>query len=176
MLFRRLKTKKIHPRGLSSILYFVLAILCICVAVLSALLLIIKGEKRDIEILIPIFIIIELFWLCCAYLLYSSIRITIKIEFGEMKVKGQPIIYKNRIQHSFHLNIEEIIRIRIGYDEYNSKGEKFSSLNPRHMYQRFIYFEMKDDKVYKIWIKHFSRKQIDKLFKKIDSYNRILYL
>ena len=91
-----------------------------------------------------------------------------------MKVKGQPIIYKNRIQHSFHLNIEEIIRIRIGYDEYNSKGEKFSSLNPRHMYQRFIYFETKDDKVYKIWIKHFSRKQIDKLLKKIDSFNRIL--
>ncbi len=163
--------KKFFSKGFSSILYSVISILCICFVILSNLLLIITEDKKNIGIVIPIFVIIDLSMLYYAYLLYSSIRITIKIDSEKIIVKGQPIRYKNRIQHSFYLNIEKIIKIRIGYDEYNSKGEKFSSLNPRHMYQKFIYFETNDDKVYKIWIKHFSKKQIKNI---IDLTNHFI--
>lgn len=41
------------------------------------------------------------------------------------------------------------------------------------MYQKFIYFETNDDKVYKIWIKHFSKKQIKNI---IDLTNHFIQM
>lgn len=153
--------RKIYPKGFCAILYVIFSILCSCSIVLYTFLLLTTENKNELESLVSIILMLSL--VLYKYLLYSSIRIVVEIDNNKLKVKGQPIRYKNRIQHSFSINIDEINKISINFDEYNSKGEKFSSLNPRHEYQDFIYFKMNDGKIYKIWIKHFSEKQINEI-------------
>lgn len=127
---------------------------------LSIPLLMILEDKNTIEAALPIFIVGDLAAAICCYLLFSSISINILINDTEFIVKGQPIRYKNRIQHSFIMKLNEISKVYIKFDEYNSKGEQFSSLlAPTHIYQEFIYFEMQDGKINKLWLKHFSIKQ-----------------
>ena len=155
--------RKIYPKGFTAILSVIFSILCSCSIVLYTFLLLTTENKNELEAILPISIILMLSLVLYKYLLYSSIRIVVEIDNNKLKVKGQPIRYKNRIQHSFSINIDEINNISINFDEYNSKGEKFSTLNPKHDRQRYIYFKMNDGKIYKIWIKHFSEKQINEI-------------
>ena len=165
--------RKIYPKGFCAILYTIFSIFCTCGIVLLIIGLLTAKNKNELEAFLPPSIIFILLFVFYKYLLYSSIRIVVEIENNKLKVKGQPIRYKNRIQHSFSIDIDEINKISIDFDEYNSKGEKFSSLNPKHDHQRFIYFKMNDGKIYKIWIKHFSQKQINEIthVKEIEEFN-----
>lgn len=151
--------KRIYPKGFCAIIYYIFFIIFLFIAILFILFAISMEGKNLTELDLAMCIVGTLMAVVGCYCLISSVRIKIVIIDNEFIVKGQPIRYKNRIQHSFTMNIDEISKIYIRSDEYNSKGEKFSSLNPSVIYERFIYFEMQDGKIYKLWLKHFSIKQ-----------------
>ena len=151
--------KKIYPKGICAIIYYIFFIIFLFIAILFILFAISMEGKNLTELDLAMCIVGTLMAVVGCYCLISSVRIKIVIIDNEFIVKGQPIRYKNRIQHSFTMNIDEISKIYIRMDEYNSKGEKFSSLNPRDIYEIFIYFEMQDGKINKLWLKHFSIKQ-----------------
>ena len=149
--------KKIYPIGVCAIIYFIFFIMCLSYVVLTTILLILE-DKNTIEATIPFLIFFDLTAIFYSYLLLSSISIKILIDGNKFIVKGQPIRYKNRIQHSFTMNIDEISEVYIKCSAYNSKDEIFSSLNSRYG-EEFIYFKMKDGNINKLWLKHFSLKQ-----------------
>ena len=149
--------KIFKPKGFDAITYLIFAILALLLGIITPIILIITSSKiYYLDICVLVFF--EVLVLFAIYKLISLISTKIIFKEDVAIVKGQPIIYRKRIQHSCTI------------DTLNSLNKKYSPPISRKIWQNFIVIHMNNGEIYRIWTDCYSSKQINQIINLLKKY------
>lgn len=168
MLAKGAFMKIFKPKGFDAITYLIFAILALLSGIVLLIIYIINYNKIFyLDICVLVFF--EVLVLFAIYKLISLISTKIIFKEDVAIVKGQPIIYRKRIQHSCTIDLKNINKITDSVDDLNSLGEKYT-LPIRHMFENFIVIHMNNGDIYRIWTDCYSSKQINQIINLLKTY------
>lgn len=160
--------KVFRPKGQFAIAHLIGGIFFFSFVVALTIASIIEYKNFDNEMIVTfIFCYISLLFLVYYCLSLISTKIIFKEDVAI--VKGQPIIYRKRIQHSCTIDLKNINKITDSIDNLNSLGEKYS-LRMRRMFENFIVIHMNNGEIYRIWTDFYSSKQINQIINLLKKY------
>ena len=161
--------KIFKPKGFDAITYLIFAILALLLGIITPIILIITSNKiYYLDICVLVFF--EVLILFAIYKFISFISTKIIFKEGVAIVKGQPIIYRKRIQHSCTIDLKNINKITDSCDTLNSLNKKYSPPISRKIWQNFIVIHMNNGDIYRIWTDCYSSKQINQIISLLKKY------
>ena len=160
--------KVFRPKGQFAIAHLIGGIFFFVFGIVLTIVSISEYKNFDNETIMMI-IACYIFLLFMIY--YSLSLLSTKIIFKEDKatVKGQLIIYRKRIQHSYTIDLKNINKITDSCDNLNSLGKKYS-IPERRMVENFIVIHMNNGEIYRIWTDFYSSKQINQIINLLKKY------
>lgn len=161
--------KIFKPKGFLAITYLIYAIFALLLGIITPIILIITSNKiYYLDICVLVFF--EVLILFAIYKFISFISTKIIFKEGVAIVKGQPIIYRKRIQHSCTIDLKNINKITDSCDTLNSLNKKYSPPILMIEWRDFIVIHMNNGDVYRIWTDCYSSKQINQIISLLKKY------
>ena len=161
--------KIFKPKGFLAIIYLIYAIFALLSGIVLLIIYIINYNKIY-YLYICVFVLGEILVLFAIYKFISFISTKIIFKEDVAIVKGQPIIYRKRIQHSCTIDLKNINKITDSCDTLNSLNKKYSPPISRKIWQNFIVIHMKNGDIYRIWTDCYSSKQINQIINLLKKY------
>lgn len=161
--------KIFRPKGFLAIIYLIYAIFALLLGIITPIILIITSNKIY-YLDICVFVLGEILILFAIYKFISFISTKIIFKEDVAIVKGQPIIYRKRIQHSCTIDLKNINKITDSCDTLNSLNKKYSPPILMIEWRDFIVIHMNNGDIYRIWTDCYSSKQINQIINLLKKY------
>ena len=158
--------KIFKPKGFLAIIYLIYAIL---LGIITPIILIITSNKiYYLDICVLVFFEVLILFAIYKFISFISTKIIFKEDVAI--VKGQPIIYRKRIQHSCTIDLKNINKITDSCDTLNSLNKKYSPPILMIEWRDFIVIHMNNGDIYRIWTDCYSSKQINQIINLLKKY------
>lgn len=161
--------KIFKPKGFLAIIYLIYAIFALLSGIVLLIIYIINYNKIY-YLYICVFVLGEILVLFAIYKFISFISTKIIFKEDVAIVKGQPIIYRKRIQHSCTIDLKNINKITDSCDTLNSLNKKYSPPILMIEWRDFIVIHMNNGDIYRIWTDCYSSKQINQIINLLKKY------
>ena len=161
--------KIFKPKGFLAITYLIYAIFALLSGIVLIIIYIINYNKIY-YLGICVFVLGEILILFAIYKFVSFISTKIIFKEDVAIVKGQPIIYRKRIQHSCTIDLKNINKITNSCDTLNSLNKKYSPPILMIEWRDFIVIHMNNGEIYRIWTDCYSSKQINQIINLLKKY------
>lgn len=161
--------KIFKPKGFLAITYLIYAIFALLSGIVLIIIYIINYNKIC-YLDICVFVLGEILILFAIYKFISFISTKIIFKEDVAIVKGQPIIYRKRIQHSCTIDLKNINKITDSCDTLNSLNKKYSPPILMIEWRDFIVIHMNNGDIYRIWTDCYSSKQINQIISLLKKY------
>lgn len=161
--------KIFKPKGFLAITYLIYAIFALLSGIVLIIIYIINYNKIY-YLDICVFVLGEILILFAIYKFISLISTKIIFKEDVAIVKGQPIIYRKRIQHSCTIDLKNINKITDSCDTLNSLNKKYSPPILMIEWRDFIVIHMNNGEIYRIWTDCYSSKQINQIINLLKKY------
>lgn len=169
MLAKGVFMKIFKPKGFLAITYLIYAIFALLSGIVLIIIYIINYNKIY-YLDICVFVLGEILILFAIYKFISFISTKIIFKEDVAIVKGQPIIYRKRIQHSCTIDLKNINKITDSCDTLNSLNKKYSPPILMIEWRDFIVIHMNNGDIYRIWTDCYSSKQINQIINLLKKY------
>lgn len=169
MLAKGVFMKIFKPKGFLAITYLIYAIFALLSGIVLIIIYIINYNKIY-YLDICVFVLGEILILFAIYKFISFISTKIIFKEDVAIVKGQPIIYRKRIQHSCTIDLKNINKITDSCDTLNSLNKKYSPPILMIEWRDFIVIHMNNGDIYRIWTDCYSSKQINQIINLLKTY------
>lgn len=161
--------KIFKPKGFLAITYLIYAIFALLLGIITPIILIITSNKiYYLDICVLVFFEVLILFAIYKFISFISTKIIFKEDV--VIIKGQPIIYRKRIQHSCTIDLKNINKITDSCDTLNSLNKKYSPPILMIEWRDFIVIHMNNGEIYRIWTDCYSSKQINQIINFLKKY------